>query len=248
MTIELQIPKIEYVGDAVTTTFPFTFTADYDSEIVVTVDTTQVQENIDYTLENITSVGGEVEFIIAPANLTKVLIVRLTPLVQQVDLEPFSEFPADSIEWSYDRIIRILQEFASGVQDGGGGDPQLVLSVFGRVGNVTAFVGDYAAAQITYDNTVSGLTAVEVQSAIDEVNSGLQNHTHTHASTTGQTENDHHSRVHSITDQTHHTFPAIPVGEVLMDDATWQLHARLYINAVEPAGAPTGSIWVQPDV
>ncbi len=44
-----------------------------------------------------------------------------------------------------------------------------VHSVHGRVGAVVAASGDYTAAQITYNNITSGLTATEVQSAIDEL-------------------------------------------------------------------------------
>lgn len=40
-----------------------------------------------------------------------------------------------------------------------------------RQGAVVSVAGDYDADQIVYDNTVSGLTAVEVQAAIDEVKS-----------------------------------------------------------------------------
>lgn len=42
-------------------------------------------------------------------------------------------------------------------------------SVFGRVGAVVAEASDYNAGQVDYDNTTSGLTATEVQGAIDEL-------------------------------------------------------------------------------
>lgn len=42
-------------------------------------------------------------------------------------------------------------------------------SVFGRQGNVVALDGDYDASQIDFDNTASGLTAGNVQDAIDEL-------------------------------------------------------------------------------
>jgi hypothetical protein len=44
-----------------------------------------------------------------------------------------------------------------------------VTSVFGRTGVVTAQASDYDADQVDYDNTTSGLTATDVQAAIDEV-------------------------------------------------------------------------------
>ena len=44
-----------------------------------------------------------------------------------------------------------------------------VTSVFGRTGAVVAVAGDYTAAEVDYDNSSSGLTATQVQAAIDEV-------------------------------------------------------------------------------
>lgn len=46
-----------------------------------------------------------------------------------------------------------------------------VTSVFGRTGAIVAVDGDYDADQVDYDNTTSGLTATDVQAAIDEVDS-----------------------------------------------------------------------------
>jgi len=50
---------------------------------------------------------------------------------------------------------------------GGGSAP--VDSVFGRIGAVVAVASDYDADQIDYDNATSGLTATDVQAAIDEI-------------------------------------------------------------------------------
>ena len=44
-----------------------------------------------------------------------------------------------------------------------------VSSVFGRTGAIVAQASDYDANQIDYDNTTSGLTATDVQAAIDEI-------------------------------------------------------------------------------
>ena len=44
-----------------------------------------------------------------------------------------------------------------------------VTSVYGRTGVVVAATSDYDAIQVDYDNTASGLTATEVQAAVDEL-------------------------------------------------------------------------------
>lgn len=46
-------------------------------------------------------------------------------------------------------------------------------TVFGRTGDVIGELADYSADLVTYDNTTSGLAAIEVQAAIDEVNSDV---------------------------------------------------------------------------
>ena len=59
-----------------------------------------------------------------------------------------------------------------------------VTSVFGRTGVVVAAYGDYNAGQITYDNSTSGLSATDVQSAIDEIDTRvdtLESSSHTHS-------------------------------------------------------------------
>ena len=50
-----------------------------------------------------------------------------------------------------------------------------VNSFNGRTGVVVSLPGDYDASDIDYDNTVSGLTATDTQSAIDELNATKQN-------------------------------------------------------------------------
>lgn len=62
--------------------------------------------------------------------------------------------------------------FSSGswaILAGGGG---AVASVFGRSGVVVAVAGDYTALEVDYDNTGSGLAAVTVQAAVDELAAG----------------------------------------------------------------------------
>lgn len=55
-----------------------------------------------------------------------------------------------------------------------GGSASGVNSFNGRDGNVTSQAGDYSAEQISYDNTDSDLTAINVQDAIDELAGQVQ--------------------------------------------------------------------------
>lgn len=58
---------------------------------------------------------------------------------------------------------------ASWQPSGGGGSG--VTTFNGRSGVVVPTSGDYTASEVTYSNTVSGLTSVDAQDAIDELNS-----------------------------------------------------------------------------
>lgn len=140
------------------------------------MDDTEQIENIAYTVENVTEFGGDVVFVVAPLDTLIVLIERRTPIAQQVNLEPFTEFPANTIEFAYDKLTRIAQEQDGKIQDGDGSQPNLVLSVFARVGHIIANALDYIAKQIGYDNALSNLTATDVQDAIDELDGVLDSH------------------------------------------------------------------------
>lgn len=52
-----------------------------------------------------------------------------------------------------------------------GAQVNTVDSIFGRTGAVTATAGDYSADEVDYNNVLSGLTATDVQDAIDELQS-----------------------------------------------------------------------------
>ena len=53
-----------------------------------------------------------------------------------------------------------------------------VTSFAGRSGIVVPQASDYTAAQVNYDNATSGLTATDVQAAIDEIAPGVTPHAH----------------------------------------------------------------------
>ena len=141
MTLTVQNPSIEYQGDGIQTTFTFQFRLFAEVDLKVFVDTVQQVLFSDYVINNLTEAGGEVEFNVPPADLTKVLLIRATPKAQQTDLEPFSPFPADTIEYTFDYAIAITQEleqrFIDNVQ------PQ-VFSFNGRVGDIVPDITDYS--------------------------------------------------------------------------------------------------------
>jgi len=163
MTVNSAIPNISYLGDDVTLIFTWAFRILDDSDLKVYVDTIEKVQYSDYTLENVTEAGGEVHFFIAPADESDVQLTRITPRTQQVDYEPFSEFPADTHEWALDKLCLTIQEMEQRIVDF---PNPYVYSVFGRVGDVVADITDYdefyadlgdfndlAAVAVTADDT-----------------------------------------------------------------------------------------------
>jgi len=177
MTLTIQTPKVEFTADGVRTVFPFDFTIQDDAQLVVTVDEIQQTDGIEYNLDNVTELGGDVVFVVAPVNLAIVLLSRETPLDQQIDYVPFGPFPSETHESALDKLTAIVQELKGDIQAGNPNNPNLVQSVFTRIGNVIALAGDYVASQIDYTNAFSGLTAANVQDAIDEIDGVLDAHT-----------------------------------------------------------------------
>ena len=142
MTVSSDIPSITYQGDGVTTLFNFGFRIIQESDLKVFIDTVQQVQFSDYDISNLTEEGGDVVFIVAPPALTDVLLTRATAKTQQVDLEPFSEFPANTLEFGLDKLTLITQEIEQRIVDD---INPTVFSVFGRVGNVVADITDYSA-------------------------------------------------------------------------------------------------------
>jgi hypothetical protein len=149
MTVNNSIPNISYEGDGVTVYFPYSFRILEDSDLKVFVDTVQQVQFSDYTLVNQTENGGEVLFIVPPGDTLPVLLIRATSKTQQVDYEPFSPFPADTTEFTVDKLTLITQELEQRFVDDV--DPK-VFSVFGRVGDVIADCLDYVACYAGFNH------------------------------------------------------------------------------------------------
>jgi hypothetical protein len=115
MTVNREIPVIKYVGNAVTTNFPFSWSSDYANEIYVEQDGVLLKEGVEYELEEYTEAfGGEIVFIEAPIVDSAILIYRKTPITQQVDYVEADAFQAETHEGQMDKDTRILQEIIDG--------------------------------------------------------------------------------------------------------------------------------------
>ena len=101
-----------------TTSFPFDFSFDVDTDLLVTrvviatgVETPQALTT-DYTVTGGSGTIGTVEMVLAPPGpaLEDLVIERVTPKTQSTDYQPNDPFPAEVNETALDKLTRIEQE------------------------------------------------------------------------------------------------------------------------------------------
>ena len=101
-----------------TTSFPFDFSFDVDTDLLVTrvviataVETPQVLTT-DYTVTGGSGATGTIEMNVAPPGptLENLVIERATPKTQSTDYQPNDPFPAEVNETALDKLTRIGQE------------------------------------------------------------------------------------------------------------------------------------------
>ena len=115
MTIPVQNPSNTYVGDGAQDTFAFTFRILQNSDLIVTLDGFPQTENSDYTVQNVTELGGDVVFEAGsiPALNVVINLIRSTSNDQLVDYNPFDAFPAEIHELALDKLTMIVQELSN---------------------------------------------------------------------------------------------------------------------------------------
>lgn len=112
MTVSSQIFFNEFTGDGIEDTFAYTFRILDESHIDVTVDDVAQTLNVDYTVENVTSSGGDIVFGTPPADTLTVRVERNTPRTQETAYNEYDPFPAASHEEGLDKLTMSQQEFA----------------------------------------------------------------------------------------------------------------------------------------
>ena len=147
MTVLSETYFIKYIGDGATVDFDYNFVVFLASDMLVQEDTVATAN---YTIDGLGEAnGGTVTFNAAPAVGVEVLLQRNVPLTQPVDYRPYDPFPAETHEHALDRIVMQVQQVT-------------------RADNLYApFHHTHPATDISYDNTITGLFANQVQAAID---------------------------------------------------------------------------------
>lgn len=121
MTVNFEVPYIEYVANGTTTRFTFAWSSGDAGDNYVLINSALAAEGVEYELEDWTEAeGGAMVFNPAPDADTRIVIFRRTPITQQIDYVEGEPFPANIHERGMDKDTRILQEInLSGAGEGG---------------------------------------------------------------------------------------------------------------------------------
>ena len=118
MTVSTETARIVYNGNGATTAFPTEFQFYDDADLVVTsvVTATGVETvktiTTHYTVSGGDGSTGTVTMLTAPATGTRLVIQRVSTLIQDTDLIVQGEIPADSVETRFDKLTLFAQEAA----------------------------------------------------------------------------------------------------------------------------------------
>ena len=109
MTIETTGNTIIAIADGVQTVFPFDFLVYTASSIEIYFN--GLPELTGFIVSGLGNPdGGEIIFDVAPPNQAIVTIIRTLLLVQETDYEPYSAFPANTVEVDFDRTVMMCQQ------------------------------------------------------------------------------------------------------------------------------------------
>ncbi len=115
MTVPVQTPYSNSVGNGVTTVFAYTFLILSSSDLVVKVAGATKVLGVDFTISGVGGTsGGAVTFLVAPANLAAVTLYRSVALTRTFDYQSNGDFLAPTVNADFDRLWLALQDAVTG--------------------------------------------------------------------------------------------------------------------------------------
>ena len=115
MTLSTTTPRISFAGDGSTTSFAFGFKIWAASDLKVYLrDTATLTDTLQalsthYNVSGTLPGSGAVNFLSAPPNTARVLIVRDPLASQELDLQANGSFAAENIEVALDKVVGLVQ-------------------------------------------------------------------------------------------------------------------------------------------
>lgn len=109
MTVTSETNKAQATGNGVVKAFAYTFQVPELEWLEVYLN--DVLQTSGYTVSGIGApTGGAVTFTVAPAAGVTVTLLRVVPLTQEVDYQPYDPFPAEVAEGTLDKLTMITQQ------------------------------------------------------------------------------------------------------------------------------------------
>lgn len=109
-TVNEVVSRNDYVGNASTTVFPYTFKIFNKTDVEVFVNGVLKVVDSDYSVSGLSaSGGGSITFVSAPAAAAKVAILRKQPQSQLSNYQPNEPFPASRIMGDFDKGVMLSQ-------------------------------------------------------------------------------------------------------------------------------------------
>jgi microcystin-dependent protein len=114
MTILTDAPRQhDYLGDGVTTAFPYTFLIFAATDLRVSQDDVLLTLNTHYTVSGVGQfTGGSVTLVVAPADGSTLKIRSDVPITQGTSFPEGYRFPARAVETAFDRLTVVTRQLA----------------------------------------------------------------------------------------------------------------------------------------
>ncbi len=112
MSVTTSQSRIAYTGDGATVIFPFPYLFQNNADIEVWVNNVQMNSGFTTTgasNASLPTVGGQVEFVNAPAIGASVVLFRNSTTLQKTVLAPNDPFPAKTVETALDAAMLAIQ-------------------------------------------------------------------------------------------------------------------------------------------
>jgi len=107
MSVSVTSPQVTYVGNGITTEYPFSFTILKATDLRVFVEDVLQTLDTHYTLDNNFTT---VTFVTAPLNLDDIVIERNTQIERTTDYIEGGGLSSDTLDNDFDRIVMMVQE------------------------------------------------------------------------------------------------------------------------------------------
>ncbi len=111
MTISSTLNRVSYTGNGAITIFAYNFEILAQTDLQVYINGVLKTLTTDYTVSGVlVPTGGNVTFVVAPANGAVVLILRVLPQTQSSSLPLNDKFPSTTVETALDKLTMLTQQ------------------------------------------------------------------------------------------------------------------------------------------